>query len=474
MGSWCRQGAVAALIAVVGVAGCQTVPPEQASLPAAEAAFNQHKFPDAYAQAKPLADRGDVKAEWLLYRMYFQGGYNFSRDLDEAVRWLTKAAEQGDAEAQVTLSLDYANGYGGIPVNDPLSLKWARAAADQNYAGGQRVLGYLYEVGRGVPKDLGESIRWTALAAEQGDGTALSNLGGDFLNGRGVPQDYKEALFWFSASIPRTNNPTMLSRITAARDTASSHLSQTDAQQVKMEAMAWTPTAGALDHVRSLAGLTGTPTAASTQKIASGSGFVLNRAGYILTNEHVVKSCGTVTVRLAGGQNEKADVVAVDKTNDLALLKAQVPVGVPAAFRAGPSIQQGDSVVLVGFPLSGLLTTDLNVTTGSVSALSGLQDDTRKLQFTAPTQSGNSGGPLMDQTGAVVGVAEMTLNSLALAVTTGAQSENANFAIKSSVVETFLDSKGVHYETSSVGRERKVADLTSAARAFTIFVECRR
>lgn len=471
-----RWGGVAALVVVAGsIAACQSVvPANQASLAAAEALFNQRKFNEAYAQAKPLADQGDVKAEWLLARMYAQGGYQFSRDTDEAIFWLTKAANQGDKEAQAILGLDYFNGI-GVKIDDQLGLRWSRMAADQGSAAGQRLVGFAYEQGRGVPKDYAEAVRWTSLSAEQGDGTALSNLGVYFFFGYGVPVDYREALFWYSAGLARMSPGVVMQRSQVGRDQASSHLSQSDAQQVKLEAASWTPTAGALDHVRALAGVSATAASGGTrQLVSSGSGFVLNNAGYILTDQHVVGRCGLVTVRLANGSAVPVEIVAADKTNDLALLKTTTPIGVPAAFRSGSSIRQGDQVVLVGFPLNGLLASDLNVTTGSVSALIGPQDDSRKLQFTAPTQSGNSGGPLLDQTGAVVGVAEMTLNSVALAVITGAQSENANFAIKDSVVETFLDSKGIAYGTASSGKDKKVADLTSLARSFTVFVECKQ
>jgi len=471
-----RRSGIAALVAVAGsLAACQNVvPANQASLPAAEALFNQRKFVEAYAQAKPLADQGDIKAEWLLARMFGQGGFQFSRDPDQSIFWLTKAASQGDKDAQAALGLDYFNGF-GVKIDDQLGLRWARMAADQGSAAGQRLVGFAYEQGRGVSKDYAEGVRWTSLAAEQGDGTALSNLGVDFINGYGVAIDYREALFWYSAAMARMSPGPMMQLAQSGRDQASVHLSQSDAQQVKLEAASWTPTAGSLDHVRALVGVSATGASAGVrQLVSSGSGFVLNKAGYILTDQHVVARCGLVTARLASGAAEAAEIVAIDKTNDLALLKASPAIGVPVAFRSGQAIHQGDPVVLVGFPLNGLLASDLNVTTGSVSALSGLQDDTRKLQFTAPTQSGNSGGPLLDQTGAVVGVAEMTLNSLALAVTTGAQSENANFAIKDSVVETFLDSKGISYETASAGKDKKVADLTSLARNFTVFVECKQ
>jgi len=263
--------------------------------------------------------------------------------------------------------------------------------------------------------------------------------------------------------------------IAGQRDKAQTLLSQTEAQEVRVEAASWAPTKGSLDAVRATAGIAAVGRGGGDpQKIGSGSGVVINKAGDIVTNQHVVAACGAVQVRLAGGSPVKAEIAASDRTNDLVVLKPVTPVGTPASFRDGRSIRQGDAVVLAGFPLNGLLTTDLNVTSGSVSALSGMKDDTRLLQFTAPLQSGNSGGPLLDQAGEVVGIAQSMLNGVALTVATGAVSQNANFAIKDSVVTTFLDSKGVAYLSAPEGRERKSADLSADARHFTVFVECLR
>ena len=117
-----------------------------------------------------------------------------------------------------------------------------------------------------------------------------------------------------------------------------------------------------------------------------------------------------------------------------------------ARLRAGRSRRPGDGVVVVGFPLHGLLASEASVTTGAGSALAGLGDDTRCLQITAPVQPGNSGGPLLDQAGHVVGLVVSKLNAMYIAKATGDIPQNINFSIKRTVAMSFLDSQSVEYE----------------------------
>ena len=174
----------------------------------------------------------------------------------------------------------------------------------------------------------------------------------------------------------------------------------------------------------------------------TGTGFAVGNDGLIVTNHHVVADCAEVRVRPAGQEALAGAVVARDPRNDLALLRAPVRLPV-AAIRDDGGIRAGDSVVAVGFPLPGLLASEANVTIGSVSALAGIGNDTRFLQMTVPVQPGNSGGPLLDLQGRVVGVVVGKLDALKVANVTGDIPQNVNFAIKAGVVRSFLDASGV-------------------------------
>lgn len=202
--------------------------------------------------------------------------------------------------------------------------------------------------------------------------------------------------------------------------------------------------------------------------IGSGSGFFVTRRGQLVTNAHVVERCRAISVTTLSGETMTATVAGLDKNNDLALLDTGAPRPAVAVLRGGRPMRQGEAVVAYGFPLSGALSSGGVATSGSISALQGLGDDSRYMQMSTPVQPGNSGGPLLDMGGAVVGVVSARLGGRAAR---GAQ--NVNFAIKADVVKTFLASQGVTAETTAGGRELSVPDIADRARAFTVFIECK-
>ena len=149
----------------------------------------------------------------------------------------------------------------------------------------------------------------------------------------------------------------------------------------------------------------------AAEVIASGTGFAVSPGGHILTNAHVVSGCSKVTARI-GGVELQAQVVSIDTQNDLALLKISGAFSTVLPLREGARVQLREPVVAFGYPLPGVVSSSLNMTTGNISALAGLGDDARSLQFTAPIQPGNSGGPLVDASGNVVGIVTSKLSPL--------------------------------------------------------------
>lgn len=204
---------------------------------------------------------------------------------------------------------------------------------------------------------------------------------------------------------------------------------------------------------------------------STGTGFFVSRAGHLLTNHHVIAECRNVEITRSGSVPEPVQVIARDATNDLALLKAREGADKVASF--APRVRMGDSIYVYGFPLSGLLASSGNFTIGNVTASTGLNDDSRMLQISAPVQPGNSGGPLMDSNGNIAGVIVSKLNVLRLAAATNDVAQNVNFAIKSSVAQTFLDGHSVDIEYgSSAPQSLAPADIAEKAKEFTVFVRC--
>jgi S1-C subfamily serine protease len=148
-------------------------------------------------------------------------------------------------------------------------------------------------------------------------------------------------------------------------------------------------------------GITGVKAAAaspaSQSSTSSGTGFAVSADGAILTNRHVVDQCKVIVEGWG-----TATVKAVYQSNDLALLKVEGNPS-PVTFRDTP-ISIGETVFAVGYPYAGLLGSAPHFTDGLVSSMTGIDNDSRFLQFTAPVQPGNSGGPLLDGSGQVVGI----------------------------------------------------------------------
>jgi S1-C subfamily serine protease len=215
------------------------------------------------------------------------------------------------------------------------------------------------------------------------------------------------------------------------------------------------------------------PPVAEPRRVAVGSAFVINKVGELLTNHHVVKSCALVRVRV-GEVQQDAVVAFTDDRNDLAVVRTRGMGIEPLRFREGKPIRPADAVVALGFPYAGLLATSPQVTTGTVSALAGLHDDSRILQLTAPIQPGNSGGPLLDLSGNVVGVVYSQINELAVAEATGSLPQNINFAIKVGIIREFLDAHRVDYSVSQSTSKLEPADVGETATKSTVLLECYR
>ena len=213
------------------------------------------------------------------------------------------------------------------------------------------------------------------------------------------------------------------------------------------------------------------PAAPTRPAEKSGTGIVVSRNGHVLTNYHVIDGCGDVHGNLTGEASMVLRPVSRDQINDLALLQAPRTFDEPAIIR-GTAIRPGDAIVAIGYPFHGLLTSDFTVTSGIISSLSGLLNDTRYLQISAEVQSGNSGGPLLDTSGNLVGVVSSKLNAIKVAKVTGDLPQNVNFAIKTGAVRDFLDNGVVSYKTAEPKDELKTAEIARRARSYTMLISC--
>ena len=207
------------------------------------------------------------------------------------------------------------------------------------------------------------------------------------------------------------------------------------------------------------------PPVRSADVKSTGSGFFVNRA-HVVTNHHVVEGCNAVAVKLgesfAGGK-----VVAKDPALDVAVITVEPMAGTSALLLSRTKSEElGQEIVVMGYPLAGLLSQSVKVTSGVVSSLSGVGDDRRMMQISAAVQPGNSGGPVLDTQGGVLGVVRTMLRK-----ELGA--ENVNFAVRGAALRSFLDLNDVKYEQSAaVGKALGTVETAKIGEKATALVLC--
>jgi S1-C subfamily serine protease len=211
----------------------------------------------------------------------------------------------------------------------------------------------------------------------------------------------------------------------------------------------------------------------SESTATTGTAFLVNTQGHLLTNAHVVNQCKTINV-YSENTTTLAEIVARDEKNDMAIIKTDVwSYAKPMQF-SKQGVGLGQDIYAIGYPLPTLLALDLQMTKGNVSALAGLGNDSRFYQISAPVQSGNSGGPLVNGYGLVSGMVTSKANLVKVKEMTGDFPQNVNFAIKESQLKNYLDTNRIAYDTASSSDELKGEAIAERARKYTVLVECLR
>ena len=203
---------------------------------------------------------------------------------------------------------------------------------------------------------------------------------------------------------------------------------------------------------------------------SSGTGFFISSEGHIVSNNHVIDSCHTVNINYQGDA-KPAKVISRDRANDLALL--QVDINPKDIFL----ISSNDAMLLeevyvAGYPFGKSVSSSIKVTKGVVSSLSGLGDNFSNIQIDAALQPGNSGGPIINNEGKVIGVAVAKLDFKQTIKTYGAIPENINFGVKSSVVNSFVKSNNIKTNKSIKEKIINKKDLAEKIQNATVYLDC--
>jgi uncharacterized protein len=439
---------------------------------------NVHGVPKDYKEALRLfrlsAKQGNASAQYNWGVMYDKG-QGVPQDYKEAVRLYRLSAKQGDAKAQYNLGVMYSNGH-GVPQDKKEAVRLYRLSAEQGNTDGQYNLGNMYANGLGVPQDYKEAVKWFRLSAEQGNANAQTNLGAMYSKGEGVLQDYKEAVKWWRLSADQENALAQGKLglmyqlgLGVPQDYALAHMwlnicgsngnklclslrndeleKKMSPQQIaKAQAMVrnW-KTNNRISIAESPPTIVPQPSIPQPPKskniaIATGTGFLFGSQDYIVTNYHVVKRTSQVTVKFLNGESINAEVIARDTQNDVAVLKLTKSPSFQSRemkFGDSASVRMGDKVFTIGYPHIGTMGINPKYTEGVISAVTGIRDNPTVFQTTVPIQPGNSGGPLFNEKGEVIGLTTSSLSLLAIE-SMGAIPQNVNYAVKSSFVKNTI------------------------------------
>lgn len=207
----------------------------------------------------------------------------------------------------------------------------------------------------------------------------------------------------------------------------------------------------------------------------TGTGFALNQ-GYVVTNYHVAAGAEKIEIRGIKGDltvSYSAKVIATDKKIDIAILKVDDSKftgfgAIPYKFRFS-TLDVGESVWALGYPMTEFMGNEIKFTDGKISSKTGFQGDVSQYQISVPIQPGNSGGPLFDASGNIVGITSSGLNREVL------HTENVNYAIKSSYVKNLLESSigsGILPQGTQM-QGRSLTESIKLAKNFVFFIQCK-
>ncbi|MBN2455468.1 MAG: trypsin-like peptidase domain-containing protein [Sedimentisphaerales bacterium] len=316
--------------------------------------------------------------------------------------------------------------------------------AEAGNAKAQFNLGWMYDTGRGVPQDYNEAIKWYTKVAEQGDASAQCNLGNKYWNGQGVPEDYVEAYKWLNLSAAQGHELATKKREILRGSMSPSQIAE--AQRLSREFKPKTQDSSTADPQLS----------GKTEIKGNGTGFFITSDGYLLTAYHVIKDASKIQIWM-GKRLSPAKVIRIDSANDIALLKVDGVALEALAVQSSREVKVGQEIFTLGFPNIQFQGLEAKYTQGNISSLTGIADDPRLFQISAAVQPGNSGGPLLNTEGQVVGLIVAKLDEIAAAKETGSLPQNVNYALKSSFILSFLESLP---EVSSTLLQPKKSGLT--------------
>lgn len=399
-----------------------------------------------------LAESGNPKA-FGIYGQALVTGEGVAKDSVAGLFWLKRAAETGDVSSQCRIAAMYFEG-DGVRKNAAEGAKWYLRAAMSGYDRAQYMMALLYSIGDAVPKNEIEALAWSYIAASSGNDKAPQLIAKDELRlGRQI------------SLVAQQRSKEIMKNIESAK-----------VDREKSGPVGRPPSAGTATPKLSDGGIVfeylDEPSEASKRRQikGNGSGVVVSAQGHVLTAAHVVTGAGALAVMTADGERA-ARVLRIDQANDLAVLKIEGAGLRPLQIGASRRIRLGQAVSTIGFPNIGIQGFSPKVTKGEISSMNGASDDPRSWQISVPVQPGNSGGPLLDENGHLIGVVVSKLG-LKAARATGDIPQNVNYAVKISyafpLLEQFLSEEALNQKSET--KKLSFEDMISNAQKSVVLI----
>lgn len=462
-------------------------------------AYIAKDFDTAYPSCLSAAEQGDDVAQHFLGFMY-DSGKGVKQDYAEAAVWYRKAAEQGNPFAQSQLGLLYADG-SGVKQDSAEAAFWFRKSTEPGdsefhkntiktnlsalqYLAENEISAAQYELARrditgdGVEKNRHLAEKWLLRSIANDDRNQQSidliekELGWHCI----LTDENRCRLLIHTASIRRDKNlswywsqyPVKIisddgknlflilkdyaimncdnrsegrkERKALNKDLiATSFGSITKDNEIEFEPLdPGTYQDRIFNYVCGASNIDNN--SKDAKEVSFGTGWPI-QPGYIVTNQHVVSGKNNIAVMLATGEKISATILIEDKINDLALLQVKNPRKLPPALPvAKSSTKTGSKVFTIGYPHPDIMGAKPKLTEGIVNAVTGYMDDPRTLQISVPVQSGNSGGPLLNMNGEVVGIVTAKLSAVKMFNWTGDLPQNVNYSVKAPYLTALLSS----------------------------------
>jgi S1-C subfamily serine protease len=409
-------------------------------------------------------------------------GEGMRKDAKESAYWLAEAADSGISEYEVAAAWSFQED-GAVPADTRRAFVWMRDAAGAGLSVAQAELARYYATGIGVARDEVQSVFWLRRAASQGDARSFLMLGHVYRRGfADVPRALVAAKL---NPILATAMYRLANRLgdAAVRGEASknlaemkSTLAQIDQQAGEDFALLWRPGVDMVEQMdlirtsltagKEVGVLLGANQGSPSKLTATGSGFFVSTDGAVLTNRHVVEGCKAIRVLPLGVQSRK---ITVSATEDLALVFLEEQTDNFARLSPRGWEDLGEPVLTAGFPLRFVLDNGVSITSGMVSASGGSDGSRNRFQITAAIQPGNSGGPVLDLFGNVIGVVVSKLNPDAV----GTEVEGVNYAVSLTQLRNFLRQSGVAIDRGAINvKELSSKAIARSAEQFTVSLEC--